>query len=98
MKVARFAADGRIHEGIWRAGRLVVPSGAAFDPQAVTWLPPVATFSKMIGLALNYSDHAAELDQALPDNPYLMNGGGGTVTNRPSSLRTICQLPSCTFQ
>ena len=23
----------------------------------------------------------AELDQALPDNPYLMNGGGGTVTN-----------------
>jgi predicted amidohydrolase YtcJ len=22
-----------------------------------------------------------ELDQALPDNPYLMNGGGGTVTN-----------------
>jgi len=23
----------------------------------------------------------AELDQALPDNPYLMNGGGGTATN-----------------
>ncbi len=23
----------------------------------------------------------AELDQALPDHPYLMNGGGGTVTN-----------------
>jgi 5-oxopent-3-ene-1,2,5-tricarboxylate decarboxylase / 2-hydroxyhepta-2,4-diene-1,7-dioate isomerase len=86
MKVARFAANGQIQTGVLRDGRLVVPGGAAYDPQAVTWLPPVATFSKMIGLALNYRDHAAELDLKLPPHPILFNKNPNTLIGHRAAV------------
>jgi len=79
MKVARFAADGQIQTGVLRGGQLVAAGGARYDPQSVTWLPPVAMFSKMIGLALNYRDHAAELDLKLPPHPILFNKNPNTL-------------------
>ncbi len=79
MKLARFAMDGRVYEGRLEGGQLVVPHGGAFDPEAVVWLPPVAQSSKMIGLALNYSDHAAELNLQLPAAPVLFNKNPNTL-------------------
>jgi 5-oxopent-3-ene-1,2,5-tricarboxylate decarboxylase/2-hydroxyhepta-2,4-diene-1,7-dioate isomerase len=79
MKLARFAADGQIQTGVLRDGLLVAHGGARYDPQAVTWLPPVARFAKMIGLALNYRDHAAELDLKLPPHPILFNKNPNTL-------------------
>src|SRR5260221_13961191 len=79
MKIARFAADGNIQEGILNDGRLVVSGGAQYDPGSVVWLPPVAGFTKMIGLALNYRDHAAELDLKLPPHPILFNKNPNTL-------------------
>ncbi|MEP7358007.1 MAG: fumarylacetoacetate hydrolase family protein [Anaerolineales bacterium] len=73
MKLARFAVNGQILEGNYRDGALVTAGGARYDPETVVWLPPVAHSSKMIGLALNYQDHAAELDLKLPDHPILFN-------------------------
>jgi 5-oxopent-3-ene-1,2,5-tricarboxylate decarboxylase/2-hydroxyhepta-2,4-diene-1,7-dioate isomerase len=74
MRLARFAFDGRLHEGIVRAdGRLEVPGGATFSPDEVIWLPPLARPGKAIGLALNYQDHAAELNLQLPGVPILFN-------------------------
>lgn len=78
MKLARFAVGGRIYEGSVRGdGRLEIAGGATFDPNEVTWLPPVVP-SKAIGLALNYSDHAAELELQLPPAPILFNKNPNT--------------------
>lgn len=51
-------------------GALVDARGHRHDPDAVTWLPPRS--SVVIGLALNYADHASELDfKEVPNHPIL---------------------------
>lgn len=73
MKIARFAVDNKTYEGAFENGQLVVPDVGSFDPDSVTWLPPIARYDKAIGLALNYADHAAELKLDLPLVPILFN-------------------------
>jgi len=70
MKRARFIAQGRLHEGVWREGMLFDAAGHAYQEEAVTWLPPVPVHT-MIGLALNFADHAGELGLAAPEAPTL---------------------------
>ena len=72
MRLARFAADGRVLEGTVRADGSLSADGRVFAAEAVTWLPPVVP-GKAIGLALNYRDHAAELKLDLPPVPILFN-------------------------
>ncbi len=79
MKLARFAINGQILQGTLDKGQLVVPFAGTYDPNEVMWLPPVASFSKMIGLALNYQDHAAELNLQLPPHPILFNKNPNTL-------------------
>jgi 5-oxopent-3-ene-1,2,5-tricarboxylate decarboxylase/2-hydroxyhepta-2,4-diene-1,7-dioate isomerase len=78
MKLARFAINGQILEGHLENGQLIVPHGGTYHPDEVIWLPPVAHPGKAIGLALNYSDHAAELDLELPKTPVLFNKNPNT--------------------
>jgi 5-oxopent-3-ene-1,2,5-tricarboxylate decarboxylase/2-hydroxyhepta-2,4-diene-1,7-dioate isomerase len=68
MRIARFVANGRIHTGtVAEDGTPLDASGHAYAAHEVTWLPPVEP-PKVIGLALNYADHAAELNKVdLPD-------------------------------
>jgi len=68
VRIARFVANGRIHTGtVNDDGMPVDAEGRAYARDAVTWLPPVVP-AKVIGLALNYRDHAAELNKVdLPD-------------------------------
>lgn len=71
MKIARVAVDGRVHQAQVREdGQLVTPAGAVYDPDQVVWLPP-ATPTKVLGLALNYADHASELQMQAPPEPAL---------------------------
>jgi 5-oxopent-3-ene-1,2,5-tricarboxylate decarboxylase/2-hydroxyhepta-2,4-diene-1,7-dioate isomerase len=71
MRKARFIAEGRYHEGhLAEPGVLVDESGAPHKEDEVTFLPPV-TPPKIIGLALNFADHAAELDMKTPEDPAL---------------------------
>lgn len=71
VKLARFAAGGQIIEGAVRSdGQLAAPDGRVYAPETVVWLPPV-TPTKVIGLALNYTEHAAELAATLPEEPAL---------------------------
>lgn len=70
MRQARFAVDGTIHVGEFRDGRLYDRAGRAYGPDAVVWLPPVLP-TKVIGLALNYAEHAAELGMTSPEEPAL---------------------------
>jgi 5-oxopent-3-ene-1,2,5-tricarboxylate decarboxylase/2-hydroxyhepta-2,4-diene-1,7-dioate isomerase len=70
MRQVRFATEGTIHVGEFRDGLLFDRGGRAYDPDAVVWLPPVLP-TKVVGLALNYADHAAELGMTSPDEPAL---------------------------
>ena len=60
MKLARFLAKGRVHQGVYREGLLLDEAGEAHRPEDVTWLLPF-TPGKILGVALNYADHAEEL-------------------------------------
>lgn len=73
MKHARFIAEGREQTGILnKEGTHVTAAGgkqyALHDIQV--WLPPVQP-NKMIGLALNFADHAEELGLEKPTEPVL---------------------------
>lgn len=71
MKYARFAVNGRIQQGTVREdGSLICTDGNIFSPDRVVWLPP-AVPTKVIGLALNYAEHAAELEMESPPEPAL---------------------------
>ena len=71
MKRARFLVDSSYHEG-----SLVGPdvlrdeAGREYSTDVVIFLPPVEPRT-MIGLALNYADHAKELSIAQPEEPAL---------------------------
>jgi len=66
VRHVRFLAQGRLHHGTWGDEVLLDEAGRAYRSTAVTWLPPVAP-SKILGFALTYADHAAELGVSRPD-------------------------------
>ncbi|AFV76023.1 fumarylacetoacetate hydrolase family protein [Thermus oshimai] len=70
MKLCRFIAQGRVHHGVYREGLLLDEAGEAHDPEGVTWLLPFSP-GKVIGVALNYADHAEELGLGRPEEPAL---------------------------
>src|SRR5258708_38267555 len=70
MKIARFISRGRTLRGTLQNGVLIDPSGETHDPNHVQFLLPV-TPGKVLALALNYKDHAAELELKQPEEPAL---------------------------
>jgi 5-oxopent-3-ene-1,2,5-tricarboxylate decarboxylase / 2-hydroxyhepta-2,4-diene-1,7-dioate isomerase len=86
MHLARFVSRGRMING-WEddAGKLFGPDRTSYDKQTVAWLPPVSP-SKIVGLALNYGDHADELGLKTTEDPILflkppssLVGNGGDI-------------------
>ena len=69
MKRARVAHRGRELDVVMRDdGEMTTTSGAPVAVSDVVWLPPPTPL--VIGLALNYADHATELDfKNQPDHP-----------------------------
>jgi len=70
MRIARFVANGRIHEGQVVEDRVLDEAGRSYPQSEITWLPPV-TPTKVVGLVLNYADHAKELGLDTPTDPVL---------------------------
>ncbi len=71
MRLVRFSVAGQLHSGVVDPdGNLRSSQGERYNPDEVVWLPPVEP-SKVIGLALNYAEHAGELQMAPPDEPAL---------------------------
>lgn len=71
MRWARVRYQNREYAGEWVDDRIVcTEDGLELPTQEVTWLAPV-TPSKIVGLALNYTDHAEELGLAKPEEPAL---------------------------
>ncbi len=85
MKTLRFAASGRIFEGTWEDGQIFDSQRRPWARDAIQFLPPIAA-RQVIGLALNYQSHAAELNLAEPEDPVLffkplttLTGHGGNI-------------------
>jgi 5-oxopent-3-ene-1,2,5-tricarboxylate decarboxylase / 2-hydroxyhepta-2,4-diene-1,7-dioate isomerase len=71
VKRARFLAQGRYHEGVpTEDGMLLDEAGHAWASDEVVYLPPVPPRT-VLGIALNYADHAEELDMTTPEAPAL---------------------------
>ena len=70
MRLCRFLDKGRLHQGVWREGLLLDEAGLPHDPERVIWLLPFFP-GKILGLALNYKDHAEELGLERPEEPAL---------------------------
>lgn len=95
MKHARILHQGRVQHAVERDGQLLLDDGtlAAFD--AVSWLPPLAPVPQprtILGLGLNYADHAKELAFKAPEEPLVfLKGetalnGHRQVTRRPAGV------------
>lgn len=73
MKHARFIAEGREQTGVVNKEETYITAASgkqyAFHDIQV-WLPPIQP-NKMIGLALNFADHAEELGLEKPTEPVL---------------------------
>lgn len=71
MRHARFMRNGRVYAGQVAADGIIVDSqGQEVSPPDLTWLPPIIP-TKILGLALNFADHAQELNKV--DLPKEMN-------------------------
>jgi 5-oxopent-3-ene-1,2,5-tricarboxylate decarboxylase / 2-hydroxyhepta-2,4-diene-1,7-dioate isomerase len=71
MKHARFIVEGREQTGIVDEDVIITSSGKTYQfGEIEVWLPPIKP-NKMIGLALNYADHADELGLEKPKEPVL---------------------------
>jgi 5-oxopent-3-ene-1,2,5-tricarboxylate decarboxylase / 2-hydroxyhepta-2,4-diene-1,7-dioate isomerase len=72
MRHVRFAADGQIQRGVSVENDSIIigSHGKRYAPDQVVWLPPVQP-GKVVGLALNYADHAEELGMSSPEEPAL---------------------------
>ncbi|WP_455132581.1 fumarylacetoacetate hydrolase family protein, partial [Microbacterium aurum] len=106
MRIVRFSHQDAIRFGIVDEGELVVLAGdplfAGFDTTGervplgeVALLAPVIPRSKVIGIARNYRDHAAELGNEVPEEPMMflkpntsVIGPGDTIVRPPQSERT----------
>lgn len=83
-------AEGRLAEG----GEALA-SGTVVDPEAVTVLPPIPAPGKIIGIGLNYRDHAAEAGMALPDYPAMFVRFASTLVGHDQPL--LCPRESDQF-
>lgn len=68
MRRARWAVAGIVYDGRYENDQLIAVDGTRHDSNDVIWLPPSVP-SKVIAIALNFRDHAAELKLAEPELP-----------------------------
>lgn len=100
MKWARIAYDGAVHEAVEHDGRVMLADGRLLNEEDVVWLPPVQPRT-VFALALNYADHASELDFKAPTEPLVFLKGPNTFvghraqTKRPADVTYMhyeCEL------
>lgn len=62
-------------------------SGREFDPDAVTFLPPIPNPGKILCIGLNYRDHARENNRAIPTEPVLFAKFANTLIGHNQPIR-----------
>jgi 5-oxopent-3-ene-1,2,5-tricarboxylate decarboxylase / 2-hydroxyhepta-2,4-diene-1,7-dioate isomerase len=68
-----------------REENLLGSDGCSYDPVKVAWLPPVSP-TKIIGLVLNYSDHANELGLETAKEPVLLFKPNNTLVGHLGNI------------
>lgn len=93
MKHARFNYEGRIVEGVVKDDVIVSGEDGREYPisKIEDWLPPIVP-NQMIGVAINFSDHASELGFDKPEAPVLFHKFNSTLTGH----RTQVEYPEGT--
>jgi 5-oxopent-3-ene-1,2,5-tricarboxylate decarboxylase / 2-hydroxyhepta-2,4-diene-1,7-dioate isomerase len=80
VKRARLLVAGRAVDAVLKEpGVLEDKAGHAYEESAAEFLPPVKP-SKVIALALNYAEHASELEMEQPEEPALFFKSPNTWT------------------
>jgi len=69
MKIARLKINDKIYSGFIEEEYLITIEGA-IKIENVKWLPPCEP-SKIIGLALNFKEHAEELGLSMTEDPII---------------------------
>ena len=70
MKLARFMVHGQYGQGhLAEPGTIVDAHGDRYRESEITFLPPVDRPGKILGIALNYAEHATELGLPVPEDP-----------------------------
>ena len=97
LKRVCFFSEGHYHEGVLvEPGVLLDESHQQHQEEQVIFLPPVVPHT-VIGLALNFADHAAELQIATPEEPALFfirqgkDDVGEAAAQRTSSESRNCR-------
>lgn len=70
MKTVRFFYNGWVRKGIFDHGLVVDEAGELHHPDSLQYMLPFAP-GTVVGLALNYRDHAEELGLEMPKEPVL---------------------------
>jgi len=100
MKQARVAYAGAIHTAEPYQGGLRLADGRRVSEEEVVWLCPFEP-GTIIGLGLNYADHAKELSFNAQEEPLVFLKGPGSVighrgvTRRPAGVKFMhyeCEL------
>ncbi len=102
-KYLRFRAGGEIRYGLLEGERVRILKGAPFEREEITSselpLPSLQILapcepSKIVCVGLNYKDHAAEVNQPLPEEPHIflkpptaVIGSGAKILLPPMSKR-----------
>lgn len=86
MKHARFIAEGREQTGVVQEPLVLAASGKEYEIKDIeVWLPPIKP-NTMIGLALNYADHAEELGLDKPPEPVLFVKPNSSLIGHRASI------------
>ncbi|WP_439026221.1 fumarylacetoacetate hydrolase family protein [Haloarchaeobius sp. DT45] len=85
MKQVRFRDPaGAVRTGEWDDGTLRF-GGREYAPEAVEILPPCEP-TKIVCVGRNYADHAAEMDNDVPDRPLLFLKPPNTLSSHGSTV------------
>jgi 5-oxopent-3-ene-1,2,5-tricarboxylate decarboxylase / 2-hydroxyhepta-2,4-diene-1,7-dioate isomerase len=85
LKLGRFVSGGRTLTGSFFGEQVIGSDGRRYDSEKVMFLPPVCP-TKMIGLVLNYADHANELGLATQEDPVLFIKPNNTLIGHQGSI------------
>ena len=97
MRLARIAVEGRIHVAQVIDDLLVTADHRRFAFHQVHWLAPIEP-RNIIGLALNYGGHAAELGLEEPGEPVLFFKPTSSVTGHQAPVRYPQGATHCHYE
>ncbi len=97
MRLARFFAEGRIKSAQVIDNVLITPDHRRLEWDQVHWLAPVEP-RNIIGLALNYGGHAAELGLEEPPEPALFFKPTSSVTGHQSPVQYPAGATHCHYE